>query len=146
MFAMWWGVSVGWGGGELAVGLAGQPPAALMDRAMVGPAHQGQVAKVGRAAVQPVAQMVGLAPGQRPGAVGEHTATVADGQGGPLGGLDHPGRPPHLQRLAGGPTQDRGEPGHRRPQPPPQPLHPVLVVVGHRVGIAVGTLEGVLVG
>jgi hypothetical protein len=34
--------SVGWGGGEAAVGGAGELPAALMDRPMMSPAHQGQ--------------------------------------------------------------------------------------------------------
>jgi hypothetical protein len=51
---------MGWGGGQPAVGAAGQPPAALMDRAVVGPAHQGQVSEVGGAAMQPVPQMMGL--------------------------------------------------------------------------------------
>ena len=75
-----------WDGGELSVGMAGQLPAALMDRSMVGSAEQGQVGQIGRAAMEPVAQVVGLAPGQRAGAVGEDTAAVADGQGGALGG------------------------------------------------------------
>jgi hypothetical protein len=35
--------SLGWGGGEVAVGVSLQPPAALVDRAVVGPAQQGQV-------------------------------------------------------------------------------------------------------
>ena len=100
--------SVGRGGGEAAVGLAGQPPAALMDRSMVGSAQQGQVGQVGGAAVEPVAQMMGFAPGQRPVTVGEDTAAVADGQGGPLGGLDDPGGPPDLQWLGGGPARIGG--------------------------------------
>ena len=58
------GSSMRWGGGQPAIGVAGQPPAALVHRPMMGPAHQGQVLKVGRAAVEPVAQMVGLAPGR----------------------------------------------------------------------------------
>ena len=107
--------SMRWGGGELAVGSAGQSPAALMDRSMVGSAHQGQVGEIGAAAVEPVAQMMGFAPGQRPVTVGEDTAAVADGQGGPLGGLDDPGGPPDLQWLGGGPIQDRGDQGHRGP-------------------------------
>ena len=99
---------VRWGGGELTVGAAGEPPAALMDRPMVGPAQQGQIGQIGGAAVQPVAQMMGLAPGQRPLAVGEDTTPVTDGQGGALGGLDDSGGPPDLQRLGGGATKDRG--------------------------------------
>ena len=76
---------VGSGGGQLAVGSAGQPPPALMDRPVVGPAQQGQVRQVGGAAVQPVQQMMALTPGQGPVTVGEDTAAVADGQGGALG-------------------------------------------------------------
>jgi hypothetical protein len=52
--------SVGWGGGQLAVGAADQPPAALMHSAMVGPAEQGQIGQVGGAPMEPVAQMMGL--------------------------------------------------------------------------------------
>ena len=85
-----------WGGGEAAVGAAGQLPAALMDGAVVGSAQQGQIGQVGGAAMEPVAQVVGVAPGQGPLAVGEDTAAVADGQGGALGGVDDPGGPPDL--------------------------------------------------
>jgi hypothetical protein len=81
------GSSVWWGGGELAVGVAGQPPAALMHRPVVSPAHQGQVGKVGGAAVQPMSEVVALAPARGSLAAGEHTATVAHDQGGALGGL-----------------------------------------------------------
>ena len=56
--------SVGWGGGELPVGGAGELAAALVDRPVVGPAHQGQIRQVGGAAMEPVAQVVGLASGQ----------------------------------------------------------------------------------
>jgi hypothetical protein len=75
-----------WGGGEAASRPAGQPPAPLVHGPMVGPAQQGQVGQVGGAAVEPVAQMVGLTPAQGSGTVGEHTAPVADGQGDGLGG------------------------------------------------------------
>jgi len=34
---------VGWGGGEVPVRAAAQPPAPLMDRPMMGPTHQHQV-------------------------------------------------------------------------------------------------------
>jgi hypothetical protein len=67
-----------------------------MDRPMMRPAQQGQVGQVGGAAVEPVEQMMGLAPGQRPGAAGEDTAAVADGQGGAVGGLDDPAGPPDI--------------------------------------------------
>jgi hypothetical protein len=51
---------VWWGGGQPPIGVATQPPAALVDRAVMGAAQQGQVGQVGGAAIQPVAQVVGL--------------------------------------------------------------------------------------
>src|SRR5215203_4723016 len=105
-----------WGGGRPPVRASDQPPAALMDRPMMGPAHQDQVVQIGRAAIQPMLEMVGLAPGQRAVTAGEDTAAVAHGQGGPLGGLDDPGGPADVQGLAGGPTQDRGQPPGRGPE------------------------------
>jgi hypothetical protein len=69
--------SVGWVGGQAAIGRTGQPPAALVDRPMMGPAHQGQVVQVGGAAIGPVDQMMALTPGKGPITVGEHTATTA---------------------------------------------------------------------
>ena len=110
-------VPVGWDSGQPPISLAGQLPAPLMNRPMMRPAQQGQVGQIGRATMQPVPQMMGLAPGQRPGAAGEHTAPVANGQGGPLGGLDDPAGPADLQRLGGRTPQDRGQQRHRRPQP-----------------------------
>ena len=85
--------SMRWGGGQPPVGLVLQLPAALMDRPMMGSAHQDQVVQVGGAAVQPVPQVMGLTPGQGPPAVGEDTAAVADGQGPVLGGADDPAGP-----------------------------------------------------
>src|SRR5829696_2724815 len=79
-----------------------------MDRAVVGPAHQGQIRQVGGAAMEPVPQMVGVAPGQGPFTVGEDTAPVPHGQGGALAGLDDPGGPADLQRLGRGPTRIGG--------------------------------------
>ena len=70
--------------------------------------------------MQPVAQMVGVAPGQRPRTTGKDTAAVADGQGGALGGLDDPAGPPDLQRLGGRTPKDRWQQRHRGPQPPRQ--------------------------
>src|SRR5215207_5252871 len=86
--------SVGWGGGEVAVGSAGQLPAAVVDRPMVGSAHQGQIGQIRGAAIDPMPQVVALTPGDGPGAVGEHTAPVADGQGAALGRGDDPAGPP----------------------------------------------------
>jgi hypothetical protein len=117
---------MGWGGGQPPVGLVLESPAALMDRPMMGPAHQDQVVQVGRAAIQPVDQMMSLTPGKGTIAAGEDTAAVAHGQGGPLGGLDDPGGPADVQGLARGATQDRGEQGGGGPQPGGQ----VLVAAG----------------
>src|SRR5829696_9116095 len=74
--------------------------------------------------MEPVPQMVGLAPGQGPFTVGEDTAPVPDGQGGALAGLDDPGGPADLQRLGRGPTQDRGQQGHGGLEPGRQPVGP----------------------
>src|SRR5829696_7174975 len=73
--------SVWWGGGEAPVGSAGELPAVVVDGPMMGSADQGQVGQVGGAAVQPVPDMVGFAPGQRPMTAREDAAAVADGQG-----------------------------------------------------------------
>jgi hypothetical protein len=45
------------------VGVQVQALAALVDRTMVGAAQQHQVLKVGRPTIQPMPQVVGLAPG-----------------------------------------------------------------------------------
>ena len=100
--------SMGWGGRQAPVGLSAQLPAALMDRPMMGPAQQDQVGQVGGAAVQPVQEMMGFAPGQGAAAAREDTAAVTDGQGAVLGGGDDPAGPPDVQRLAGRPAQGRG--------------------------------------
>jgi hypothetical protein len=102
------GCRMWWGGGQPAVVLALEPPATLVDRAVVGPAQQDQVDQVGGAAVQPVDQMMGVTPGQGPLAVGEPTAPVAHRQGDPLGAGHDPAGPPDLQRLAGAPPSVRG--------------------------------------
>jgi hypothetical protein len=88
---------------------------------MMGPAQQHQVAQVGRAPVQPVAQMMGLAPLLGPVTPREDTATVADGQGGALRGRDDPVGAAELHRLGRGTAK-----GHRQ-----QPL--VADVVDHPV-------------
>ena len=115
--------SVGWAGGQLTVGEADQPPTPLMDRPMMRPAHQRQVGQIGRAAMQPVPQMMGLTPSQRPRTARDHTATITHRQGGPLGGPNDPAGPAHLQRLGGCATQRWWQQGQGGPQPDPQPLH-----------------------
>jgi len=119
-----------WDGGQPAIRLAGQPPAAVMDGPMVGPAQQDQIGQVGGAAVQPVPQMMTLTPGQRPLAVREEAAAVAHGQGGPLGRGDDPGRPAQVQRLARGSTQDGGAWLWRPGAAPPTPVTVGPGVVG----------------
>jgi hypothetical protein len=109
--------SLRWGRAEPSVGAAGQLPAVLVHGPMVGPAEEGQVVQVGRAALHPMVEMVGVAPGQRPITARKDTAPVTHGQGGPLSRLDDPGGPTHLQGLAGGAAQGRGQRGGRRPQP-----------------------------
>jgi hypothetical protein len=102
------------GGGELAVGSADEPPAALVDGPMMGPTQEGGVVQVGGAAIQPVPDVMALAPGQGPAAAGDDAAAVADGQGLALGGGDDPGRPADIQRPGGGAAQGRGELGQHR--------------------------------
>jgi hypothetical protein len=98
---------VGWGGGQAAIRVAGQPPAALMDRPMMRPAHQRQVGQIGRAAMQPMPQMMRLTPSQRPRTAGEHTATITHRQDGPLGGPTTRLARPTSNGWVGAP-QDRG--------------------------------------
>jgi hypothetical protein len=83
-------------------GPAASPPHAPLDDE---PGTTGPGWKVGGAAVQPVTQVVGLAPGQGSLAAGEDTAAVTHGQGGTLGGLDDPGGPADLQGLVGAPPR-----------------------------------------
>jgi hypothetical protein len=109
--------SMWWGGGELSVGAADEPPAAVMDGPMMGPADQGQVVQVGGATLQPMPDVMGFTPGQRPATAGEDTTTVADGQGLALGGGDDSGGPAEVQGSAGSPTQDRRQGGQDRRQP-----------------------------
>ena len=117
-----------WRGGEAAVGTSLQLPAALVHGPVVGPAEQGQIRQVGGAAMQPVAQVVGVAPGQGPLAVGEDTAAVADGQSGALAGLDDPGGPSDLQGLGGGAAKGRWEQPLGGPELFVQPVGPAGVV------------------
>ena len=99
--------SIGWAGGEAAVGAADQLPALLMHGPMMGPAHHGQIGQVGRATIHPVVEMMGVAPGQGPIAAREDTTPVPHGQGGPLRRGHNPGSSADIQRQARGATQDR---------------------------------------
>ena len=113
--------SMRWGGGQPPIRVSGQPPAALMDRPMMGPAHQDQIGQVGRATMGPVAEMMGLTPARGPLAARDRTAAVADHQGGPLGSGHDPAGPAHRQRLGRATPKDRREPPGRRPQLGGQP-------------------------
>ena len=134
---------------QLAVRAAGQLPAALMDRPVVGSAQQGQVGQVGGAAMEPVAHVVGFAPGQGPGAVREDTAAVPHRQGGALGGLDDPGGPSDLQGLGGGATQGRGQLGRGGSELGRQPVVPARAVGFWwcvTAGVVAGSWGGCLTG
>ena len=87
-----------------------------------------------------MSSVMGLTPGQRPGTVRQHTATVTDGQSGPLGALDDPGGPPDLQRLSRRTPQDRRQQRHRHPQPHPQLRHPARIS-SHRSFVLVWALD-----
>jgi hypothetical protein len=80
----------------------------------MGPAQQGQIRQIRGAAMEPVAQMMGLTPGGGPVAVGEGAAAVTDGQGDALGGRDDPAGAADRQRLGRGATKGRREPGRHR--------------------------------
>jgi hypothetical protein len=136
--------SVGWGGGEAAGGAAGQLPAAVVDRSVVGPAQQGQVGQVGGATVQPVPEVVALAPGQGSLAVGEATAAVADGQGAALGGGDDPAGSAEVQGLAGGAAEDWGQPGQGGLEPVGQA--PLAMGVLPGLGAVVAGLAAMVLG
>jgi hypothetical protein len=79
-------LSMGRDAGEPPIRTTEQPPATLMNHPMVSPTQQHQVREVGRAAIQPVPQMMGLTPGQRPVTTREDTAAVPYGQGAALAG------------------------------------------------------------
>jgi hypothetical protein len=82
--------------------------AAFVDGAVVGAAQQYQVGQVGGAAVEPVAQVVGVAPGDRSVAAAVAAAAVADRQRGALGRRDHAGGAADLQGWVGAPPRAGG--------------------------------------
>ena len=135
--------SMRWGGGQPAVGVSVQPPAALMHSAMMGPADQGQVGQVGGAAMQPVLEMMGLRLGWGTITAGDRTAAVVDHQGGLLGGGHQPAGPAHLQWLGRGPAQDRGQPGQRGLEPGGHPAVTPQAVLGTEA-MAVGVVAMVV--
>src|SRR5215207_2197644 len=117
-----------------------------MDGSVVGPAQQGQIGQVGGAAMEPVPQVVGVAPGQGPFTVGEDTAPSRTARAARWAGLDDPGGPADLQRLGRGPTQDSGAAGSWRPGAGP-PAHPAFSdhgswVVPGRSGPGFGMVPG----
>ena len=101
----------------------------------MGPADQGQVGQVGGAAMEPVAQMVGFAPGRGPVTAGDRAAAVAHDQGGPLGGGDDPAGAADLQRLGGAAAKGGGSrlaAAWSRAARPSSPPGRSLVGRGHR--------------
>ena len=123
------GSSMRWGGGQPAIGVAGQPPAALMDRPVMGPAHQRQVGQVGGAAMEPVDQMVGLAPGRgrsQPATAQPPSRTTRAARW--AAETTRLARPPPA--AGSGHPQGPGKPGRRRPEP------------GRQAAIAAGFVAG----
>src|SRR5215475_3034874 len=97
--------------GPCSVWAAGELPSSFVDGAVVGPAEQGQVVQVGKAAVGPVGEVVGVGPGGWAVAAGEDAAAVAHDQCGAQRGWDGAGAPADVQRLAGAVGDDPGDPG-----------------------------------
>jgi hypothetical protein len=116
-----------------------------MNRPMMRPTQQGQVGQVSRATIQPMDQMMGFAPGQRPITTRKDTAPVTHSQGGALGRLDDPAGPPHVQGLAGSPTQDRRQQGRRRAESGRQSAVVVGVVLAWVAAWVVPVAAGVVV-
>jgi hypothetical protein len=131
------------GGGHPPVGAAGQLPAAFVDGPVVGPADQDQVGQVGGGRCSANAIDGGLRTRPGAGAAGEHTAAVAGGQGGLVGGLDDRGGPA-MSRGWVGAAQGRGQQGHGRPQPPFQPAGRwgLIRVVGDWPGLGARAAAG----
>jgi hypothetical protein len=92
----------------------------------------------------PSSQATDGGPHTRPGAEHsrDHTAAVAPGQGGALGGGHDPGGPAQVQRLTGRATQERGQQGHGRPQLGRSP--PVTLAAGVALATGVVVAGGVL--
>jgi hypothetical protein len=89
---------------------------------------------------------MGLTPGQGAGAVREHPAAVAQGQSSALGWGHDPAGAAHIQGLAGGPAQERGQPGQRGLEPPGQPQVAAGVAVAVRVVVAGGPRRALAAG
>jgi hypothetical protein len=110
---------------------------------VVGPAHQGQVGEVGGAAVQPVAQVVGFAPGQgrwQPGKTQPPSRTARAARW--AAWTTRLLRPTSSGWL--GAAQDRGEQGHGRLEPFGQVPFVAEAVVA-RVAAGVVRVIGVVV-
>ena len=78
---------------------AGGEPISMHDRVM-SPAQQGEVARVRGAAIDPVLDMVGIAPMRRRPATRERAAAVAPPQRGELGRRGEPRAAPEVEQLA----------------------------------------------
>src|SRR5690348_7623649 len=78
------------GGPRTGRGVTAERPVAFVDHDVVAAAEQAEVVEVGRPAVDPVVQMVGVGPFDLAMTAGEDAAAVAVSQGAPLRGRDHP--------------------------------------------------------
>ena len=76
-----------------------QAPTELVDEAMVTPAKQAGIGKVRFAAVDPMNEVVAIAPVGRPVAAGEPAPAVADNQRAAEGGRDGASAPANVDRL-----------------------------------------------
>ena len=98
------------------------------------------------AAMEPVAQVMRLRTRPGPRTVGEHTAAVADGQGGALGGLDDPGGAGRPPGVGWGAAQGRGNSAigaRSRPQPlAGQPIVGRGLTARGEVGVAMAVGAG----
>src|SRR4051795_11612131 len=106
----------GCGAGQLEVagdaeGGDGGGQAALVHEGVVAFAEQGAVAQVGGSAVQPVHDVVGLAPHRWDGAAGVGAAAVPVGQGAALGGAEEALGVAEVEDLRGGAQHHGHDPG-----------------------------------
>jgi hypothetical protein len=87
---------------ELAVGPASEVPSAFVEEVMVTGTQQNEIVDIGEAAISPVVDVVGVAPGGGSVTVGERAPPVAQGEGSPLGGGHEAGFAAEVEQFAVG--------------------------------------------
>src|SRR5688572_21495381 len=108
----WWATGFrGWE--ELGPSVVAEPylPGGVVDGAVVLSAEQHEVVQGGRAAVEPVADVVGVAHHRRSGAAGEGAVAVAGHERGPDRGGDQPVGAADVEHTALGIEQDPDQVG-----------------------------------